>query len=603
MAEQTTRTLPKRSEIADEYKWALEDMYPNDQVWEEDARQAKEWIEKIRTYKGTLGSSGKRLLEVLQLQDDIHRIVQKLYVYAHMRRDEDTANPHYQALSDRSSSLSVTASEASSYIVPEILSLDAETLNRFINEEEGLELYRFQLEEITRQREHFLSPAEEQILAQAGEIAHGPQTVFGMLNNADITFPTIRDENGQEVELTKGNFIHFLESRDRRVRKDAYNALYSSYRKHKNTLAALFHASVKKDVFYARVRKYNSALEASLDVDNIPTEVYDNLIATIHEHLPLMYRYVSLRKKVLGIDDLHFYDLYVPIVQEVDIKVPYEKAKELVAEGLKPLGEEYIKILKEGFSSKWIDVYENQGKRSGAYSWGAYDVHPYVLLNYQETLDNAFTLAHEMGHAIHSYYTNKNQPFTYADYTIFVAEVASTVNESLLIDYMLKKTTDPREKLYLLNHYLEQFRGTVFRQTMFAEFEKITHEKVEAGEALTPEQLCAIYRELNEKYYGPELVLDENIEIEWARIPHFYNAFYVYKYATGFSAATSLATQILEEGQPAVERYLGFLKAGSSDYSINLLKKAGVDMTTPQPIRDALGKFKQLLDELEQLIG
>jgi oligoendopeptidase F len=603
LAEQTTRTLPKRSEIADEYKWALEDMYPNDQVWEEDARQAKEWIEKIRTYKGTLGSSGKRLLEVLQLQDDIHRIVQKLYVYAHMRRDEDTANPHYQALSDRSSSLSVTASEASSYIVPEILSLDAETLNRFINEEEGLELYRFQLEEITRQREHFLSPAEEQILAQAGEIAHGPQTVFGMLNNADITFPTIRDENGQEVELTKGNFIHFLESRDRRVRKDAYNALYSSYRKHKNTLAALFHASVKKDVFYARVRKYNSALEASLDVDNIPTEVYNNLIATIHEHLPLMYRYVSLRKKVLGIEDLHFYDLYVPIVQEVDIKVPYEKAKELVAEGLKPLGEEYIKILEEGFSSKWIDVYENQGKRSGAYSWGAYDVHPYVLLNYQETLDNAFTLAHEMGHAIHSYYTNKNQPFTYADYTIFVAEVASTVNESLLIDYMLKKTTDPREKLYLLNHYLEQFRGTVFRQTMFAEFEKITHEKVEAGEALTPEQLCAIYRELNEKYYGPELVLDENIEIEWARIPHFYNAFYVYKYATGFSAATSLATQILEEGQPAVERYLGFLKAGSSDYSINLLKKAGVDMTTPQPIRDALGKFKQLLDELEQLIG
>jgi oligoendopeptidase F len=603
LAEQTPRTLPKRSEIADEYKWALEDMYPNDQVWEDDARQAKEWIEKIRTYKGTLGSSGKRLLEVLQLQDDIHRIVQKLYVYAHMRRDEDTTNPHYQALSDRSSSLSVTASEASSYIVPEILSLDAETLKRFIDEEEGLELYRFQLEEITRQREHYLSPSEEQILAQAGEIAHGPQTVFGMLNNADITFPAIRDENGQEVELTKGNFIHFLESRDRRVRKDAYNALYSSYRKHKNTLAALFHASVKKDVFFARVRKYNSALEASLDVDNIPLEVYDNLIATIHEHLPLMYRYVSLRKKVLGIDDLHFYDLYVPIVQEVDIKVPYEKAKELVTEGLKPLGEEYLKILKEGFTSKWIDVYENQGKRSGAYSWGAYDVHPYVLLNYQETLDNAFTLAHEMGHAIHSYYTNKNQPFTYADYTIFVAEVASTVNESLLIDYMLKKSTDPKEKLYLLNHYLEQFRGTVFRQTMFAEFEKITHEKVEAGEALTPEHLCAIYRELNAKYYGPELVLDENIEMEWARIPHFYNAFYVYKYATGFSAATSLATQILEEGYPAVERYLGFLKAGSSDYSINLLKKAGVDMTTPQPIRDALGKFKQLLDELEQLIG
>jgi oligoendopeptidase F len=602
LSETTTRRLPKRSEIADEYKWALEHMYASDQEWEADATRAKEWIEKIRAWKGTLGSSAKRLLEVLQLQDDIHRVVQKLYVYAHMRRDEDTANPHYQALSDRSSSLSVVAAEATSYIVPEILSLEAKTLERFLQEEKGLELYRFHLEEITRQRDHFLSPQEEQILAQVGEIAHGPQTVFGMLNNADITFPTIRDEQGQEVELTKGNYIQFLESRDRRVRKDAYESLYRSYRKHRNTLAALFHASVKKDVFYARVRKYKSALEASLDSDNIPVEVYDNLIQTIHEHLPLMHRYVSLRKKVLGIQDLHFYDLYVPIVQEVEIKVPYEKAKELVAEGLKPLGEEYLKILQEGFTSQWIDVYENQGKRSGAYSWGAYDVHPYVLLNYQDTLDNAFTLAHEMGHAIHSYYTNKTQPFTYADYTIFVAEVASTVNESLLIDHLLKKTTDTKEKLYLLNHYLEQFRGTVFRQTMFAEFEKISHERVEAGEALTPENLCALYRELNAKYYGPELVLDENIELEWARIPHFYNAFYVYKYATGFSAATSLATQILEEGQPAVERYIRFLQSGSSDYSINLLKKAGVDMTTPQPIRDALSKFKQLLDELEALV-
>lgn len=597
------KKLPKREEIAEEYKWSLEDLYSSDDLWEKEANTVKEWIATIRTYKGTLGSSAKQLLKTLQLQDEIERVVQKLYVYAHLRRDEDTANPRYQALSDKAGNISVVAAEACSYIVPEILALDPQMLERFLQEEKGLELYRFQLEEITRQRDHVLTPAEEQLLAQMGEIAEGPQTIFGMLNNADLVFPSIVDEKGETVELTKGNFIHFLESKDRRVRKEAYETLYSTYEKQRNTLASLYHASVKKDVFYARVRKYSSSLHAALDADNIPLEVYDNLLATVHEHLPLMHRYLALRKKVLGIEDLHVYDLYTPLVQEMEVKLPYEQAKKIVQEGLQPLGEEYGKILQEGLSSRWIDVYENQGKRSGAYSWGAYGVHPYVLLNYQETLDYAFTLAHEMGHALHSYYTYQNQPFPYANYTIFVAEVASTVNESLLIDHLLKNTKDPAMRLYLLNHYLEQFRGTLFRQTMFAEFEKLTHEKVEAGEALTVDLLCQLYRQLNEKYYGPDLVVDDHITFEWARIPHFYSAFYVYKYATGFSAATSLARQIIEEGKPAVERYIAFLQSGSSDYSINLLRKAGVDMTTPQPVRDALGKFEELLAEMERLLA
>ncbi|WP_018132614.1 oligoendopeptidase F [Effusibacillus pohliae] len=595
------RMLPKRNEIPDEMKWKLEDMYATTEQWEQDFQEVRNLIVKIQGFAGKLAESAHNLLDCLKVQDQLAEKMGRLYAYARMRRDEDNTNATYQALTDRAATLSVQASSATAFVTPEILSIPPETLEQFMAEEPELQLYQFALQEILRTKEHVLSPAEEQLLAAVGELAHAPGTIFGMLNNADIKFPTIRDENGEEVELTKGRYIQFLESKDRRVRKDAFEALYATYRQQKNTLAAILNASVKKDVFYAKVRKYESARHAAMDADNIPVEVYDNLIRTVREYLPEMYRYVRLRKKLLGVDELHMYDLFAPIVPDVEFKISYEEAKRIVAKGLEPLGEEYGSILQEGFNSRWIDVHENQGKTSGAYSWGPYGTHPFVLLNWQDNMNNMFTLAHEMGHAIHSYFTNTTQPFTYSDYTIFVAEVASTCNEALVLEHLLRTTSDPRERMYLINHQLEAFRGTVFRQTMFAEFEKMTHEKVEAGEPLTPELLCQMYRELNLDYYGPDMVVDEEIDMEWARIPHFYNAFYVYKYATGFSAATALSQQILREGKPAVDRYIRFLKSGSSDYSINLLKAAGVDMTSPQPIRDALDVFKKLLDEMEQL--
>lgn len=599
--EKTSNRLPKRHEIPDKMKWKLEDMYASLEDWEQDYQEVKSLIVKIQEFAGRLGESAENLLDVLKTQDRLAEKMGRLYAFARMRRDEDNTNAAYQALTDRAGTLSVQASAATAFIVPEVLAIPDDQLQAFLEREAGLQIYRFALEEIVRMKEHVLSPAEEQLLAQAGELAHGPSTIFGMLNNADIKFPNITDENGDEVELTKGRYIQLLESKDRRVRKDAFEALYATYRKQKNTLAAILQASIKKDVFYASVRRYESALHAAMDEDNIPVEVYHNLIATVHEYLPEMYRYMKLRKRLLELEELHMYDLFAPIVPNLEIKITYDEAKRMIAEGLSPMKEEYGTILQEGFRSGWIDVHENEGKTSGAYSWGAYGTHPFVLMNWQDNMNNMFTLAHEMGHAIHSYYTNKTQPFTYSDYTIFVAEVASTCNEALLLEHLLATTTDPREKMYLLNHHLEGFRGTVFRQTMFAEFEQITHEKVEAGEPLTPELLGKIYHELNVKYYGPDMVVDEDIDLEWARIPHFYNAFYVYKYATGFSAATALSQQILKEGAPAVDRYVQFLKSGSSDYSINLLKKAGVDMTSPQPIRDALDVFKKRLDEMERL--
>lgn len=597
----TTNRLPNRNEIPEEMKWKLEDLYASNEQWEQDFQEIRNLVVKVQGFEGKLAESAANLLDCLKVQDQLSEKMGRLYAYARMHRDEDNTNATYQALTDRAAMLSVQASSATAFVTPEILSIPEDTLKKFMSQESGLEHYRFVLHEILRTKDHILSPAEEQLLAEVGDLAQGPGTIFGMLNNADIQFPNIKDENGEEVELTKGRYIQFLESKDRRVRKDAFEALYATYLKQKNTLAAIYQASVKKDVFYARVRKYESARHAAMDDDNIPVEVYDNLIQAVHEYLPEMYRYVQLRKKLLGLDELHMYDLFAPIVKDVEFKITYEQAKETVAKGLAPLGEEYGKILQEGFNDRWIDVFENQGKTSGAYSWGSYGTHPFVLMNWQDNMNNMFTLAHEMGHAIHSYYTNTNQPFTYSDYTIFVAEVASTCNEALVLEHLLKTTTDPRERMYLINHQLEAFRGTVFRQTMFAEYEKMTHEKVEAGEPLTPELLCEMYRELNLKYYGPDMVVDAEIDMEWARIPHFYNAFYVYKYATGFSAATALSQQILKEGQTAVERYINFLKSGSSDYSINLLQGAGVDMTSPKPVKDALEVFKKLLDEMEQL--
>ncbi len=594
--------IKKREEIASEYKWKLEDIYPDEQLWEKDFNAIKKLAEEVDGLKGTLSSSANALLKVLQLSDELGRKSEKIYVYSRMRRDENNANSRYQALFDRAEGLSVQVGSITSFIVPEILSIPELDLEAFMQQNQDLAVYRHSIEEIVRQREHILSPEEERLLAMTADLSMASGNIFTMLNNADIKFPVIKDESGHEVELTKGRYSGFMESSDRRVRQDAFKGLYDSYGKLINTLGASLSSSVKKDVFYARTRKYNSAREASLDQDNVPAAVYDRLIESVHDHLDYMYRYMAIRKKLLKLDELHFYDIYTPLVSEYKMEIPYAKAQETLLNALQPLGSEYVSHLKEGFSNGWIDVYENEGKTSGAYSWGSYETNPYVLLNYDNKLDDMFTLAHEMGHSLHSWYSNHAQPFVYSHYSIFVAEVASTVNESLLIDYLLKNSQDKQEKIYLINHYLEQFRGTVYRQAMFAEYEKIIHEQAEKGEALTPEFLKQIYRDLNLLYYGPGIVLDEEIELEWARIPHFYSAFYVYKYATGFSTATALKEQIISEGQPAVARYLNFLKSGSSDYPINLLKNAGVDLLTPEPVSDALQYFGKLLDQLEELL-
>jgi oligoendopeptidase F len=590
----------KRSEVPVEHRWKLEDLYPDLQTWEKEFQQVKQLTKEIAKYEGKLNDA-KTIQECFALEDDISLLVERLYVYANMRHHEDMADSANQALSDKSKKLHVEVNEALSFITPEILSLSEEKLKELIADP-VLSKYKRTLEEMLRQKPHILSKQEEALLAQVGNLSQAPSTIFGMINNADMKFPKIKDENGEEVELTHGRYVQFLESRNREVRKAAFEAMYSTYGKLRNTLASTLSANITKNIFYSRARKYPSALEAALFGDNIPVEVYDNLIATIHEHLPLMYRYMELRKKLLKVDELHMYDLFAPLVDEFDMKITYDEAKQIVKESVKPLGSQYVQILEEGFNGGWIDVYENEGKRSGAYSWGAYGTHPYVLLNHKDNLNSMFTLSHEMGHAIHSYLSDANQDYRNAQYTIFLAEVASTLNEALLMDYMLKKSSDPKEKMYLLTYYADQFRTTVFRQTMFAEFEKIVHERAEKGESLTHQDLCAIYYDLNVKYYGSAMTVDKDIEMEWARIPHFYNSFYVYKYATGFSAATSFAKQILDEGEPAVERYLGFLKSGGSDFSINILKRAGVDMSSPEPIRQAMSVFESLLDQMEQLI-
>ncbi|MDD2510325.1 MAG: oligoendopeptidase F [Syntrophomonas sp.] len=593
----------KREEISPEYQWKLEDIYADENRWEEEYKELEEQIPALEKYKGVLGSSSAQLVQVLNFSHDLERKAEKLYVYARMRRDEDNGNSHYQALFDRVQRLSIELGSASSYIVPEIISLAPEKISVFLDENQDLQLYSRWLDELMRQKEHILSPAEERILAMSADLSLAAKNIFGMLNNADIKFPVIQDEEGKAVELTKGRYGSFMESNERRVRKEAFTALYGSYGKVKNTLAMSLASNVKNDIFYARVRKYPSVLEASLDQDNISREVYERLVETVHNNMEPMYRYLRLRKKALGLDELHMYDIYAPLVKEFKSKVSYENSREMVLKALQPLGDEYRAILHGGLNSGWIDVYENEGKTSGAYSWGCYDSHPYVLMNYDDKLDDVFTLAHEMGHALHSYYSNENQPYVYSQYSIFVAEVASTVNELLLIDYLLTQSREPREKAYLINHYLEQFRGTVYRQTMFAEFEKKIHEQVEQGQTLTAEGLGQSYRDLNRLYYGPDTVLDEEIDMEWARIPHFYSAFYVYKYATGFSAAVALKEQILQEGQPAVDRYLEFLKSGSSDYPLNLLKKAGVDLTTPEPVEKALDIFARLVAEMEAVLN
>jgi len=599
LAEQSTR---KRNEIDEKYKWDLAKIYVNETLWEEDFQTLQQKIKAIAALQGTIPNSAEALLKVLQTSDEMGRITEKLYVYARMRRDENNADQNYQALFDRAERLSVEASSAAAYIVPEILAIPEADLKNYLQQNKGLAVYRHALDEITRQKEHILSVPEERLLAMAADLSTASSHIFTMLNNADLKFPVIKDEEGHEVELTKGRYGSFMESGNRQVREDAFKGMYSTYRKFMNTLGASLNASIKKDIFYARTRKYPSALTAALDGDNVGVDVYDRLIEAVHNNLEPMYRYMKIRKQQLGVDELHMYDIYVPLAKDYKMTIPYEEACEKMLQSLQPLGQEYLGQVQAGLQEGWIDVYENEGKTSGAYSWGTYDTQPYILMNYDNKLDDLFTLAHEMGHSMHSYYSNHNQPYIYAQYSIFVAEVASTVNESLLIDYLLQHSHDKQEKIYLLNHYLEQFRGTVYRQTMFAEFEKIIHAKAEQGEAITPELMNTVYRDLNKLYYGPEVVLDEEINIEWARIPHFYSAFYVYKYATGFSAATAIKEAIRREGEVAVEKYLGFLKSGGSDYPIILLQKAGVDLTTPEPVDSALKYFARLVDEFESLL-
>jgi oligoendopeptidase F len=594
---------PKREEIEARFKWNLQDIYADDAAWEEDYERMKSLLEKAARLQGQLGQSAPQLLGGLRQIEVIDRLGEKLLVYARMRRDENNADNRYQALYDRAESLMIQANSTMSFVTPELTEISAATLSQYMEEVADLKLYRHMFDEIMRQKEHVLSKPEEKILALSADLALAAGNIFTMLNNADIKFGLIHDENGQEVELTKGRYGRFMESHDRRVREEAFHTLYSAYGRLENTLAASLSASVKKDVFYARVRNYPSARHASLKQDNVEVEVYDQLIESVHEHMDDMYRYLRLRRQILNLDELHMYDIYVPLVKEYQVKIPYEKAQEQVLEALQPLGEEYLDILKTGLSGGWIDVYENQGKTSGAYSWGCYDSHPYVLLNYDSKLDDVFTLAHEMGHALHSYYSNRHQPYVYSQYTIFLAEVASTVNESLLIDYLLQRCSSREERVYLINHYLEQFRGTVYRQTMFAEYEKIIHDMVEQGQPLTTEALKQSYMDLNRLYYGPDVVIDEDINMEWARIPHFYSAFYVYKYATGFSAATAIKEQIQNEGPAAVERYLAFLKSGSSAYPVELLKKAGVDLTSRRPVQAALEYFGRLVNELEEAVS
>lgn len=591
----------KRSEVEKQYTWAIEDLYPSDEAWEQEYKQAEAMLEQFQGYEGKLGDSAEILLSYLQFSDTVNQLFERIYVYANQKLHEDLGNSTYQGLSARAADLAVRLSSAAAFAEPEILAIPEQKLQDFLKGNEPLRLYEKKLQDLLRQKAHVLDGKTEQLLAQNQNVSSAASDIFAMFNNADIRFPAVVDTQGREQELTHGNYVKFLESDSVTVRKSAFEAMYHTYQAFRNTLAATFYANVKQANFYAAVRGYASSRAMELDGGNIPETVYDNLIAVVHERMPLMHRYVRLRKKALGLTEIHMYDLYTPMVKNVDIQVPFEEAKQIVKAGLAPMGEAYLSVLQQGFDNRWIDVYENQGKRSGAYSWGAYGTHPYVLLNYQENLDNIFTLAHEMGHALHSYYSDSTQPYPYAGYRIFVAEVASTCNEALLIHYMLKQAKDKKEKAYLLNHFLEQFKGTLYRQTMFAEFERDMHKLAAEGEALTADLLCEKYYALNRLYFGEDIVIDEEIAMEWARIPHFYTPFYVYQYATGFSAAIALSQGILERGESAVHDYMKFLTGGSSADPIELLKLAGVDMSTPAPIQQALDVFEDLLDQMEAL--
>lgn len=590
-----------RKEQKKENCWAIEDLYATDGDWEKDFSQLAGQMKNFESYKGKLGNSGETLLAAFQEMDLLKCNMEKLYVYANQRYHEDTGNHKYQELSARASRLEMELGHELSFFEPEIMEISVDRLESFYESIPELTKYKRKIQECLRMKPHILSKEMEEILAQTQEMGNAPQNIFSMFQNADLTFGRIVVD-GKKMELTQGNFVRILENKDRNVRKQAFTQVYAKYKEFQNTLAAAYSGNLAKDMFYVKVRKYPSCLDMELSQGNIPREVYTRLIEAVHRKLPAMYDYVEMRKKLLGVDQIHMYDVYVPIVDKVEKEIPFEEAKEIVKEGLAILGEDYVELLEQGFSQRWIDIYENKGKRGGAYSWGAYGTHPYVLLNYQGNLNHVFTLAHEMGHALHSYYSDHAQPYTYAGYFIFVAEVASTCNEALLIHHMLKNAQDDKEKAYLLNYFLDQFKGTVYRQTMFAEFEMLAHEKAEKGEGITAQLLEDIYYELNKKYFGDGMVSDPEIAMEWARIPHFYTPFYVYQYATGFSAAIAISNKIINGEPGIVEAYKKFLSGGSSMDCIDLLKICGVDMTSTEPVENALQVFEERLAEFKEIM-
>ena len=593
--------IRKRSEIPVEDTWALEDLYVSDEAWEQELKTLDEDQAYLASFAGKLAESAESLYAYMEKTEQVNAKAELLANYCMRKADQDTREAANQAMVGKFMSVIVALSAATSFETPEIMAISDETLEGFYAACPKLDCYRRYLTDLRRRKAHVLSPAEEKLLAAAGEMSQTPDNIYGMFADADMTFPDALDAEGNPHPISQGTFVPCQESPDRVLRKNAYESLYHSFGKFKNTAASILNAQNKQLKFFAEARKYENAFEASLDRTNVPTSVYLNLIEAVHKHLPKMHRYVRLRKKLLGVDELHFYDIYTALVSDVDKKIPYEEAKATIYDALAPLGEDYRAVLKQGFESRWIDVYQNEGKRSGAYSAGA-AVHPYVLMNYSGTLDSQFTLAHEMGHALHSYYSNKHQNPIDSDYVIFVAEVASTCNEALLMEYLLGKTTDKKERAYLINHFLEQFKGTLYRQTMFAEFELNIGKMVAEGQTLTADVLCAEYRRLNEAYFGPDMVVDDEIALEWARIPHFYYNYYVFQYATGYSAAIALSRRILSEGEPAVKDYLNFLSGGCSKSPIDLLKGAGVDMTSPAPVEAALELFGTLLDEMEALV-
>ncbi|MDB8553789.1 oligoendopeptidase F [Turicibacter sanguinis] len=596
-----TMGLKSRNEIEEESKWKIDKVYASTEAWEKDFQAVKEKAPKLKEFQGRLGNITD-LKEYLKVEEELSRVLEKLYVFAHMKSHEDTSNSEFQTLVNKIDPFMAQFSSYNAFFTPEILSLEDGTIEKMLESDDELKVYDTFFKVVLKEKPHILSKEMEELLASASDCLGASESIYTMLTNADMTFGTIKGENGQDIELTEGNYSSLIKSKDRRVREEAFKLLFSTYKKYENTIATSLTSSLKTFIFYAKTRKYASSLEASLKPNDIPVEVYKNAIQTINNNLKSLHRYVGLKKKLLGLDEIHMYDLYVSVIDIPKQHIEYSDAIEMVKEGLKPLGQEYLDIFDEGIKDGWVDVYENKGKKSGAYSWGSYDTMPYVLLNYNYELNDVSTLAHEMGHSIHSYYTRKEQPYVYGNYTLFCAEVASTTNEILLINDLIHKEQDKNKKLYLINQELEQIRATVYRQLMFAEFELITHETLENGGSLTSDDLDNIWYDLNKKYFGPEMVVDDEIKIEWARIPHFYSDFYVYQYATGYAAASAFAKSILENGEVAVEKYKGFLKAGGSLYPIDTLKNAGVDMTTSMPLEATIERFNELLDMLEELI-